>query len=68
MGASALTLACAGGHIEVAKLLINLKSNTLHDSHNQDLLNPINNSLAPTPLMAAAYRSQMQIASCLVSR
>uniref|UniRef100_A0A914DRJ3 Ankyrin repeat and SAM domain-containing protein 6 n=1 Tax=Acrobeloides nanus TaxID=290746 RepID=A0A914DRJ3_9BILA len=68
MGASALTLACAGGHVEVVKMLINLRSNVLMDSLNQDMLNPANNDMAPTPLMAAAYRSQMQIASCLVSR
>ncbi|KAE9550128.1 hypothetical protein FO519_006665 [Halicephalobus sp. NKZ332] len=59
-GASPLTLACAGGHFELVKYLLSFKD--VVD------INPKKHDVSPSPLMAAAFRNQPVIASCLVSR
>ena len=59
-GASPLTLACAGGHFELVKYLLSFKD--LVD------INPKKHDVSPSPLMAAAFKNQPVIASCLVSR
>uniref|UniRef100_A0A7E4WBN9 ANK_REP_REGION domain-containing protein n=1 Tax=Panagrellus redivivus TaxID=6233 RepID=A0A7E4WBN9_PANRE len=59
-GASPLTLACAGGHLELVKYLITFKDTVD--------INPKTRDVSPSPLMAAAFKNQPVISSCLVSR
>ena len=60
MGATSLTLACAGGHLELVQYLMTFK-----DAVD---LNPKTPLVTPSPLMAAAFKNQPVISSCLVSR
>uniref|UniRef100_A0A1I7X813 ANK_REP_REGION domain-containing protein n=1 Tax=Heterorhabditis bacteriophora TaxID=37862 RepID=A0A1I7X813_HETBA len=59
MGATALTLAAAGTHMEVVKKLVSLRV---------EVSPKTNTGLCPTPLIAAAFRSSPQICGFLNHR
>lgn len=53
-----MTLAAAGGHLDLIKLLLDLKVS----------VNPTHTALCPTPIIAAAFRRHTHICALLTHR